>query len=107
GAAIVLGGYFQPEFSPRTPFQVTPALNRAYDLVATVRAHPPPLLVWLETSHSDPVSYPSSKAFLAAARAPLSVHALLLAHAGHRMSLWDGELPAALDWLGASDPAFA
>src|SRR5262249_18680281 len=71
GAALVFGGYFRPEFSRLTPFPVTPALTRAYDLVATVQAHPPPLLVWLETSHSDPVSYPSTEAFLAAARAPL------------------------------------
>ena len=32
-------------------------LTRRYDLVALARRRPPPVAMWLETSHADPVSY--------------------------------------------------
>ena len=44
--------------------------GRRYDLVALVRRAPPPVAIWMETSHSDKVSYRSSADFLAAVRGP-------------------------------------
>jgi len=38
---------------------------------------------------------------------PLPIQALVLSHAGHRLSLWSAELPAAISWLGKNIPAFA
>jgi enterochelin esterase-like enzyme len=108
GGAISLGGYYRPEFDPTyEPFPPASSLGRHYDLVALARHTPPPLSLWLETSHSDPVSYGSSAALVRAARPPLSVTATVLKDAGHRIGVWQGLLPQALRWLGASVPGFA
>jgi hypothetical protein len=49
----------------------------------------------------------SSAAFLEATRPPMSVKALVLQHAGHRISLWQSLLPTSLVWLGHNVPGFA
>jgi S-formylglutathione hydrolase FrmB len=107
GAAVVLGGYFRPLFEPSfEPFTAGSAAARRYDLVALARRSPPPLAVWLETSHADPLSYTSSAALLRAAHAPLSVTATVLQDAGHRIGVWRDLLPAALGWLSTNLPGF-
>jgi enterochelin esterase-like enzyme len=107
-AAIVLGGYFRPEFGPfYQPYAPGSALARRYDVIALASRRAPPVAIWLETSHSDRVSYLSSADFLKAVKAPMSVDATVLQHAGHRISLWKGLLPNALNWLGSKIPGFA
>jgi S-formylglutathione hydrolase FrmB len=107
-AAIVLGGYFHPEFSHNyRPFDTSSPEGHYYDLIALAAHQAPPVALWIETSHSDPVSYPSSAKLLGVARAPLSVQALILTHAGHRLGIWIGLLPRVVAWLGASLPGFA
>jgi enterochelin esterase-like enzyme len=107
-AAIVMGGYFQPEFGPLyQPYRPQSSLANRYDLVRLAHRAPPPVALWLETSHADPVSYRSSAALLDAARRPMAINALVLRNAGHRISLWQGLLPRALDWLGADIPGFS
>jgi enterochelin esterase-like enzyme len=106
-AAIVMGGYFRPEFGPfYEPYSPASRLGARYDLVALSKRKPPPVAIWLETSHADEISYNSSAAFLTAAKPPLAVHATVLEHAGHRVSLWQGLLPGSLTWLGATVPGF-
>ena len=106
-ATIVLGGYFRPEFgSFYDPYPARGQLARRYDLVALLRKKPPPVAIWLETSHADPVSYTSSAAFLKATKPPLAVDATVLQNAGHRLSLWQGLLPGSLAWLGANVSGF-
>jgi hypothetical protein len=106
-AAIVLGGYFRPNFGPfYDPYPATSRLAARYDLVALSRRSPPAVAIWLETSHADTVSYSSSAAFLRATRPPLSVKATVLQHAGHRIGLWRSVLPASLAWLGGNVPGF-
>jgi enterochelin esterase-like enzyme len=108
GAAIVMGGYFRPELSPfYQPYPHGSPRATRYDLVALARWSPPPVAIWLETSHADATSYRSSAAFLAAARPPLAVHAVVLQHAGHRTSLWTALLPESLQWLGANLSGFS
>ena len=107
GAAIVLGGYFHPDFGPfYDPFGPTSALARRYDLVRTVAQRRPPVSLWVETSHADRVSYESSAEFLHATRAPTGVHAVILQNAGHRDSVWIALLPEALRWLGQNAQGF-
>jgi enterochelin esterase-like enzyme len=106
-AAIVMSGYFSPEFGAF--YEACPPGNQLaarYDLVALSKRKPPPVAVWLVTSHADAVSYSSSAAFLKAAKPPLAVDATILQHAGHRISLWQGLLPGSLNWLGANVPGF-
>lgn len=106
-AAIVMGGYFKAEFGPA--YEAYPPwspLAARYDLVPKARHHPAPVAIWLETSHTDAVSYRSSAAFLTHARPPLAIHAVVLQHAGHRIGLWQALLPEALRWLGSSVPGF-
>ena len=106
-AAIVMGGYFRPEFGPfYYPYPTQGRLAARYDLVALSRRNPPPVAIWLQTSHADPVSYNSSAAFLKSAKSPLAVNAMILQNAGHRVSLWQGLLPGSLTWLGANVPGF-
>lgn len=100
-AAIVLGGYFTPQFSANyQPYTANSALARRYDLLALAQIKPPPVQLWLQTSLVDPLSYPSSSMLLAETRAPLSVQALVLRHTGHRLSILASEVPQALEWLG-------
>jgi S-formylglutathione hydrolase FrmB len=107
GAAIVMGGYFRPEFGPfYDAYPPGGRLAARYDLVALSKRKPPPVAIWLETSHADAVSYNSSAAFLKAAKPPLAVDATILQHAGHRISLWQGLLPGSLNWLGANVTGF-
>jgi enterochelin esterase-like enzyme len=107
GAAIVLGGYFRPQMGPYyTPYPEKSRLAQRYDLPAYIRRHPPPLAMWLETSHADPVSYSTSASLLTHARSPMTVHAVVLQHAGHRLGLWEALLPEAFRWLGATEPGF-
>jgi hypothetical protein len=107
-AAIVLGGYFTPQFGPLyEPYPPHSALAARYDLVALARRAPPPVALWLETSHSDSTSYPSSAAFLKAVRAPTAVDATVLRQAGHRISIWKNLLPYAIRWLGSTAPGFS
>jgi len=105
--AIMMGGYFRPEFGPfYEPYPPRGQLAARYDLVALSSRKPPPVAIWLETSHVDPFSYESSAAFLKAAKPPTAVAATVLQHAGHRVSLWQGLLPGSLTWLGANVPGF-
>ena len=100
GAAMVFGGYFHPYFSKTyVPFTARSPQGQRYDLVALVRRAPPPVAIWMETSHSDKVSYRSSADFLAAVRAPLSVRLVEFAHAGHSILLWAPLVPTAVQWL--------
>ncbi len=106
-AAIVMGGYFRPEFGPLyQPLAPHGPLDHRYDLVGLARHRPPSQAMWLETSHADKVSYSSTAQFLKAARPPLAVHAVVLQHAGHRIGLWQQLLPASLRWLGSNVPGF-
>jgi hypothetical protein len=106
-AGIVLGGYFRPEFGPfYEPFPPAGPLGRYYDLPRVVAHRPPPVSLWVETSHADPLSYNSSATFLHATRAPTAVHAVVLQNAGHRDSVWIALLPSALRWLGANVAGF-
>ena len=107
-AAIVMGGYFRPDFSPTyLPYPASSPLTARYDLIRLSRRAPPPVALWVETSHTDAVSYGSSAALLRGVRAPMAVDATVLQHAGHRVSLWQGLLPTSLQWLGAHVPGFA
>ena len=106
-AAVVMAGYFTPWFGPYyRPFEPRSALSRQYDLLTMARRNPPPVAIWLETSHADRDSYPTSSVFLRDVRRPTAVTATVLQNAGHRMSVWVAELPGALSWLGSSVPGF-
>jgi hypothetical protein len=108
GSAIVLGGYFSPKFGPYYhPVTRGSAQERRYDLVALARHRPPAVALWLETSHADHTSYASTSALLQASGPPMSVDALVLQHAGHRLDLWRHLLPRALRWLGTNIAGFA
>jgi len=107
GAAIVMSGYFRPEFGPfYDAFPPGSPLAARYDLVALAKRAPPPVALWLVTSHTDSVSYRSSAALLKVAKPPLAVNATVFQNAGHRVSLWQGLLPGSLTWLGANVPGF-
>jgi pimeloyl-ACP methyl ester carboxylesterase len=105
GAAIVLLGYFRPDFSPSYD-PLTATSSRAYDLVRIAEKTPPPVALWVLTSREDPVSFPSTSKFLSVARPPTSVTATVLAHGGHRDKVFTPWVPTALAWLGQTLPGF-
>jgi hypothetical protein len=105
GGAIVLLGYFRPDFS--TAYDpLTPASLAGYDLVHLAKTNPPAIAMWVLTSHEDPLSWGTTSRFLSVARAPLDVSAVVLAHGGHRTSLLTPYVPSALAWLGQTLPGF-
>lgn len=106
-AGIILGGYFRPEFGPfYEPYAPGSPLSQRYDLPALVERTPPPVALWVETSHADAISYTSSASFLHHLREPTAVHAVVLQNAGHRDSVWIALLPQALSWLGSHVAGF-
>ena len=106
-AAIVLGGYFRPDWGNWVPYPPGALAVRRYDLVTLARTAPPPVALWVYTSAQDTLSGPSTRALLAAARAPLSVTADVASSGGHRLSQWTPVLSPALQWLGTNVPGFA
>ncbi len=100
GAAIVLGGYFAPQWSNWVPYPTGSAAYRRYDLVALAGRKPPAISLFVYTSQQDPESYPTTSAVLAAARPPLSVTALVANGGGHLLANWTPVFPKALSWLG-------
>jgi S-formylglutathione hydrolase FrmB len=105
GAAIVMQGYFRPDFGAAYD-PLTARATAAYDLVRLARTSPPPVAMWILTTRQDTLSYPSTSAFLSVARRPLDVSATVLATGGHRDSVWEPHVPAALTWLGRTLPGF-
>jgi hypothetical protein len=107
GAALVFGGYFGVKFGKAyQPWPANSPLRRRYDLVSRVAEAPPPVAMWVETSHSDRTSYSSTERFLKVVRPPLAVHLVEFAHAGHSVLLWAGLVPEAIHWLGSEVPGF-
>src|SRR3954467_2708785 len=54
GAAMVFGGYFSPSFGAQyKPFPPPSPQGQRYALVGLTKRSPPPVAVWMETSHSD------------------------------------------------------
>lgn len=106
-ASIVLLGYFRPDFDP--DYQPIPADSpylHQYDLVQVAKQDPPPVALWILTSKQDELSYPSTSALLADARAPLSVTADVLSKGGHRAQVIMPAIPRSLAWLGRELPGF-
>jgi hypothetical protein len=107
GAGIVFGGYYRPDFGPfYEPFTPASPLGRRYDLARTVAHHPPPVALWIQTSHADPLSYTSSAQLLRLTRPPTAVHAVVLRDAGHRIGVWTALMPEVLRWLGQNVQGF-
>ena len=106
GAGVVLGGYGRPQFSGPSLLR-TPAQKAAYDLPAILATGRPPVALWVQSSDGDPVSYESSKALAAAAKAPSSVTLVMAPGTGHRTSVWSAHFAQALEWLGATVPGFS
>ncbi|WP_270888957.1 alpha/beta hydrolase [Pedococcus sp. 5OH_020] len=105
GAAIVLLGYFRPDFS-RSYDPLNETTSRGYDLVRIEETAPPPISMWLLTTREDALSFPSTSKFLSVARPPTSVTATVLARGGHRNNVFTPYVPRALAWLGRTLPGF-
>ncbi|HET8593829.1 MAG TPA: alpha/beta hydrolase-fold protein [Intrasporangium sp.] len=105
GAAIVMQGYFHPEFEPSYS-PLTAAELQGYDLTRLASTAPPPLAMWVLASRQDHRSYPSTAGFLKAARRPLSITSVVLADGGHRPSVYEPYSAAALAWLADTLPGF-
>lgn len=105
GGAIVLLGYFRPDFS-RVYDPLTSSTEQGYDLVELARKAPPPVALWILTSREDSLSYPTTSQFLSVARPPLDVSAVTLAQGGHRDSVFVPFIPTALEWLAQTVPGF-
>ncbi|MGQ7295530.1 alpha/beta hydrolase [Quadrisphaera sp. KR29] len=108
GAGIVMGGYFRYDpgsgyeaFGPGSP------QAQAHDLVAVAAGDPPATSLFVASSRDDPESWPTTQAFLAAAKAPMSVTSLVARTGGHRSGVWAAQMPQALAWLGSTAPGFA
>ncbi|MFP5348140.1 MAG: alpha/beta hydrolase [Actinomycetes bacterium] len=103
--AIVLEGYFRPDFeSGYDPYG--PGQLRQYDLVQLARNSPPPVAMWVFVSRQDGLSYPSTARFLSNVRPPLAVNATIVSLGGHRVSVYSPYVPSALTWLGQTFPPF-
>lgn len=105
GAAISMSGYFKPRFS-RGYNPLTRVTRGNYDLVALAHRNPPPVALWVLVSREDHGSYPTTAAFLRAARPPLAVTSTVLDHGGHRNSLFTPYVPEAVGWLTTTLPGF-
>lgn len=106
GAAVVMGGYFRPDFSGGAPV-VAPgsAAAERYDLLRTVATSPPTVALWIQAGKQSPY-WPQMQQLQQLVRPPMSVTAEIQPDAGHRWDVWKAKLPDALTWLGANIPGF-
>lgn len=103
GAAVVFMGYFHPEFFPAyDPAPPGSAAAVSHDLVRMAQSAPPPLAMWVMVAKGDHRGYRPTMAFLKAARAPLSVTAVVLGSGGHRVGLVPPLIPRVMTWLASS-----
>jgi len=108
GAGIVMGGYFQYDPADYVPFPRGSAQAQQHDLVALAgSASAPAVSMFVSSSQDDPESWPTTKTFLAAVEAPLSVTSLVAKTGGHRSDVWLAQMPKALQWLGSTAAGFA
>ncbi|TWE07322.1 alpha/beta hydrolase [Rudaeicoccus suwonensis] len=105
-AAIILGGYFSPLFGTGNPFGKA-GIPAEYNLLQRERTDPPRIAAWVQIAGKDVLSGKVSKQFAENARAPMSVTSMTWPDMGHRMDVWIAAMPYALQWLGASFPAFS
>ncbi len=107
-AGIVMGGYFQYDPADYVPFPRDSAQAQQHDLVALAGSSSAPAVsMFVASSQDDPESWPTTKTFLAAAEAPLSVTSLVARTGGHRSDVWLAQMPKALQWLGSTAAGFA
>ena len=106
-AAIEFAGYFRPDFANWMPYPAGDPLLERYDLVKLAGTSPPPVAMFVMGFTDDELSYPSTQAFIAAARPPLSVTTRIGSLGGHLVRRWVGTFAPALDWLGHGVPGFA
>lgn len=106
-AAVVMGGYFRPEWGNWVPYLPNDPAAAGYDLVHLASTAAPRVALWIETSRRDRVSYPSTSAMLHAVHAPTVMDSVVAANGGHRWSQWQPFLAPAFGWLGRTVPGFA
>lgn len=107
GSAVSGGGQGYPEFDPPyIPFQPDSPLGQRYDLTRVLRDEAPPVALWMLTSRTDQYSYPTTRTMIAAAKAPTSVDAVVLASGRHHPMFWLPYIPASLEWVGATAAGF-
>ncbi len=107
GAAIMLGGYYEPWWQTKPPWAIPSATESQYDLINLAKTKPPAVALWVQTSKRDPESWPQTQKFLAAAKQPTLVTAVVDTSGGHTWSTWTPHITPALTWLGKTVPGFA
>lgn len=103
GASAVLAGYFSPSHDVTTGdlFGGSTELEHANDPQWIVTHQTPPAVHMLTVySDQDPETFGPTKAFIAAAKPPLSVDEIVLAKGGHNTGVWLAVEPQVLRWLG-------
>lgn len=105
GGAVVFSGYFAPEFANGAPWPAGSAKARRYDLTRAITAQPPDVALWVQAGRKSEY-WSGTKAFIDAAKPPLSVTTQLSDDTGHRWDTWKNALPAALAWIGSTVPGF-
>ncbi len=106
GGAMVLMGYFTPEFTTYMPFTPHSAAAEGYDLPRMALEHPPAVSMWVMVSKTDSTSYPYVTAFLRTVHAPMDVTAQIQATGGHRVQAIPPVERDMLSWLSRTLPGF-
>ena len=100
GAAVVFMGYFHPEFLPTyDPIAPGSPAAQSHNLVRLAAMAPPPIALWVMAARNDRRAFPTTSAFVRAARAPLSVTSVIESSGGHTVSQVPSLLPRAMTWL--------
>ncbi len=100
GAAVVFMGYFHPEFLPTyDPLAPGSPAALSHNLVRLAATAPPPIAMWVMAAKNDRRAFPTTEAFIKAARAPLSVTSLIESSGGHTVGQVPPLLPKAMTWL--------
>lgn len=106
-AAISLGGYTRPDFTPPyIPFKPGSSAWRRYDLVRLAASKPPAVALWVMSSKPDRFAFAQSSALVRASHTPLSVTPTFVPTGGHRSEVWQPYLPVSLRWLAATSRGF-
>jgi pimeloyl-ACP methyl ester carboxylesterase len=106
GGAMVLMGYFTPEFTNYVPFGPHSVAAEDYDLPLMALEHPPAVSMWVMVSKTDRTSYPYVTEFLRKVHPPMDVTAQVQATGGHRVQAIPPVERDMLRWLARTLPGF-
>ena len=102
-SAVVLAGYFQPQFATKLTVAAKATLTQKYDLVKTAKStfsNPPILIIY---SSQDRFSFDQMKKFTSAVKGYVSTPIITIPQGGHNIQVWKPYIGSGFIWSATGE----